>query len=283
MRNLPAVLFLALAACGGGSDNPTPDSAPTPDAPPPDTGPPPPDSQVLDTSCSANPTPTTAAAMVTASGAANSLDISLAGGTPSPTIEGLPEADIEVCLGDCENADLLDTTTSAMEPCGQTGCEFTTAAIDTPNDMPLDAYLKVSKTTFRTTNIFPAEPIRADLMNVPAIVMTTGAFNLLAQFVGDGHTAGNGALILVVTDCALTPVQGATLTVTQNGTAVGNAPVDAGAFADELAGTFLVFNVPPGLTTVGASVNGTTLRAHDIQVFADETSATQVTPGFAAP
>lgn len=279
MRNLPAVLFLALAACGGGSDNPTPDSAPpTPDAPPPDTGPPPPDAQVLDTTCAANQTPpTTAIATVTASGFANA--VSLNGVTPS--VDAMPDADVDVCIDDCQDENLLDSTTSAAAPCAQEGCAFTTAALDT-GSVPLNAYLKVAKEGHRTTNIFPSEPIRADLANVPALAMTTAAFNMIAQFLGGGQTAGNGALILVVTDCALTPVVEASLSVQQNGTDVGTI-VDIGQVAAELSGTFFVFDVPPGTTTVGATVNGAAFRAHDIEVFADETSATQVTPGFAAP
>jgi hypothetical protein len=284
MRNLAAVLFLALAACGGGSDNPTPDSAPPADTLPPDTQPPPPDSQVLDTTCAANTTtPTTAAATVTASGFANSLDISFAGGTPTPVFEGLPEADVDTCVDNCAGNDLLDSTTSSQLPCAQEGCVFTTGTLDT-NDVPLNAYLKVSAKGHRTTNIFPSEPIRADLANVPALAMTIGAFNALAQFLGGGQTAGNGAILVVVTDCALTPVQTSTLTVQQKGADIPGAEiVDAGLLAAELAGTFIVFDVPPGTTTIGATVDGTAFRAHDIEVFADETSATQVTPGFAAP
>ena len=281
MRNLSAVLFVALAACGGGSDTPPADTAPPQDtAPPPDTDPPPPDSQVLDTSCMANQTaPTTATATVTASGAANRLDVN----GIMPDVQPLPDAAVDVCLNDCQGGNnLLDSTNSAAAPCGSAGCDFTTAAIDTPNDMPLNAYLKVAKDGVITSNIFPSEPIRADLMNVPALALTPNAFSFLASL-GGGHTKGNGALVVVVTDCALTPAQSATLTVTRNGNPAGNTPVDVGQFVPELAGTFFVFNVPPGTTTVGATVNGTTFRVHDIEAFADELSATQVTPGFAAP
>lgn len=282
MRNLPAVLFLALAACGGGeSDNPMPDTAPAADGPPPDTDPPPPDSQVLDLSCMANQTaPTTAAMTVTVSGTANGVDVQ---GLAPPTIEPLDEADIEVCIDNCAGPDSLADTTSAALPCGQAGCDFTMAAIDTPNDEPIDGYLTVAKAGFRTSNIFPSEPIRADLPNVPALAMTDDAFTGISGFLGGGHTAGNGAAIVVVTDCAFQPAQGASITITQGGNAAGNTPVDIGQLVPELAGTFFVFNIPPGVTNVAASVNGTAFRAHDVRVFADEISATQVTPGFAAP
>ncbi len=281
MRNLSAVFFVALAACGGGSDTPPVDSSPPQDtSPPPDTDPPPPDSQQLDLACAANTTPpTTATATVTVSGSANSLDIE----GITPTVAPMADATIDSCINDCVgNNDKLDTTQSAARPCGQAGCDFTTGALDTPNDMPLDAYLKVSKAGHRTTNIFPSEPLRADLSGVPALAMTNGAFQAAQLFLNVTQQATNGALLVVVTDCALTPVIGSTLTVTQKGASVGEI-VDASAFAEELAGTFIVFNVPEGDTLVGASVNGTDFRAHTIQSIALETSATQVTPGFAAP
>ncbi len=286
MRNLPAVFFVALAACGGGSDTPPPaDSSPPQDtAPPPDTDPPPPDSQVLDLACMANQTaPTTATATVTASGAANSLDITFGGGGVTPVFEPLDEAAVDSCVNDCVGGnDLLDSTSSSALPCGQEGCAFMTGALGT-NDVPLDAYLNVSKAGFRTSNIFPSEPLRADLMNIPALVLTPNAFGGAAAIAGvTQNDVANGALALAVTDCANTPVQGATLIVTQNDQAVGEV-FDPSSFAAELAGTFIVFNVPEGATTVNAMVNGTMFRARVIQSFAGETSGTQVTPGFAAP
>lgn len=254
------------------------DSTP-PDTIPADTLPPEPDGQMLDLSCAANQTPpTTADATITASGAANGLDI--AGITPS--ITPLDGADLDVCIDDClDQGEVLDSTTTAASPCGQAGCDFTTASISTAG-APLDAYLKVGKTGFVTTNIFPSEPIRTTLANVPALAMTTNAFATIASFAGPQDT-GNGAMIVVVTDCALTPVEGAAVTITQGGNVVGNTPLDLGGVQAQLAGTFLIMNVPPGATTVAASVGGTDFRAHDVRVVADELTATQAKPGFAAP
>jgi len=282
-----AILAFALAACGGDSKQiPTPVDSLTPDtAPPPDTEPPPPDAQVLDLSCMANQTPpTTATATVTASGAANGLDITLVNGQPSPQVAVLDEADIDVCINDCTgNNDILDSTSSSALPCGMAGCDFTTAALDTLN-APINAFLKVSKQGFRTTNIFPPEPIRADLMNVPALAMTTGAFELLSTFLGGGRTKGTGAALVIVNDCAQIPAAAAVLSVKQGGVEVATVTiVNAGDLAAQLAGTFFVFNIPTGATTFGATVDGTTFRPHDVLVFDGELTATQVTPGFAAP
>jgi hypothetical protein len=229
--------------------------------------------------------PTTATATVTVSGKANSLDVQFGGGGVTPVVTPLDEADIDVCTDDCaDNGELLDSSSSAATPCDQDGCAFTTTALDT-NDAPLDAYLKVAKKGFRTSSIVPGEPIRADLTNVPALVLTPGAFSgaaFIAQ--ADQNDIANGALAVAVTDCALQPVQGATLILTQGGNPItGTTVFDPSSFADELAGTFIVFNVPAGAVLVNAMVNGTTFRAHTVQVFAGETTGTQVTPGFAAP
>lgn len=280
MRKL-AILAFALAACGSdGKEIPEPvDSPLTPDTQP--DSPPPPDAQALDTSCAANTTaPTTAAASVTATGAASSLDITFAGGTPTPTIEGLDEADLDVCVGDCQGNNLIASSTTATAPCGQAGCDFTVTG--NTGGTPLDAYLKISRKDVVTSNIFPSEPITADLANVPGLTLKPGAVDLIG-IVATPQAKGNGILIVRVSDCALTGAEGATPSITQGGVVAGDAPFDAGGFDAALAGTFFVFNVPPGTTTVGATVGGLTYRAHDVLVIADELTATQVTPGFAAP
>jgi hypothetical protein len=285
MRNaIPSfVAFSALAAACGGEDPPQLVDAPTvkEDAAPKEDAPvdaP----QQLDLTCASNPAPTTANAQVTLSGAASSVDFNIV--QMAPQFTPLPEADVDACQGDCTGGNLLDSSESAAAPCPNTGCAFTTAALATGGE-PLDGYLTISKAGagVRTTNIFPAEPIRADLANIPGLVFTNNAFNLLNQLASaNQNDQENGVLTVVVTDCALTPVSGATLTVTQNGNAIPGATVfDAGAFVDQLAGTFFVFNVPAGEVTVGATVQGTTFHSHAIQSFAGQTSATQVTPGFA--
>lgn len=279
MRKL-AILAFALAACGSdGKDPVTPVDTQPADTQLPDTQPPPPDSQVLDLACAANTTaPTTAPASVTASGVANQLTIE----GQAPTVAPLPSATIEVCVDDCEDANLLATTTSAANGCGAQGCEFTTSV--TTGGTPIDGYLRVSKQGVITANIFPSEPISGDVAGVPAIAVDPAVIGALALF-GISQNKGEGMLIVRVSDCsALTGVEGSSPTVTDaKGVTVGDTPLDAGALDATLSGTFLVLNVPPGIVTVGASVNGTTFRAHDVIVIADELTATQVTPGFANP
>ena len=264
MRKL-AILAFALAACGSdGKDPVTPvDSQPADTAPPPDTLPPPPDTQTLDVSCAANPAPTTATATVTATGTATEFS--------QQAQDPVADATVDVCKGDCAGNNLLDSTTTDVNGA------FTTAAIAT-NSLPLDGYLKISKpkSGLLTSNIVPGEPIVADLANVPGVMVSQATLAQLALFATQDPT--KGLLVVALTDCATQPVGGATLT-----SSGGGEVLDLGQFIEQAAGTYFVFNVTVGTTTVGASINGTTFRSRDLPVFANEISLTQITPGFAAP
>jgi hypothetical protein len=278
MRTLPACAFVALtslaAACGGGGDA-KPDAPPIviPDAAP-DAPPPPPDAQEFDFTCLNNTAPDTATATVTISGFANAVNLN---GT-QPSIDPLDEATVDACTGNCAGPNKLDTTTSAAAPCGANGCEFTTAALDT-GGAPLDGFIRVAKTNFRTSNVFPAAPLVADQPNVPGLVFSNTAFQAATIFLGVTQSAANGNLGLLVTDCANTPITGATVTVTQNGSPAGGEIVDASSFGQG-GGAFLVFDVPPGDTEVNAQFMGMTFRAHTVTTVAGQTTATQIRPGF---
>ncbi len=261
-----AVLAFALAACGGGGKEiPEPvDSQPADTAPPPDTNPPPPDVQQLDTSCAANPAPTTATATVTASGTATEFS--------QQAQDPVADATVEVCKGDCAGNNLLDSTTTDVDGV------FTTAAVAT-NSVPLDGYLKISKpkSGLLTSNIVPGQPIVADLANVPGVMISQATLTLLANF-GVTQDPTKGLLLLAVTDCASQPISGADVALDTGGNVL-----DLGAFIAQAAGTYIVSDVPPGTTTVTVTASGTTFRVRTLPVFANEVTLTQVTPGFAAP
>jgi hypothetical protein len=71
-----------------------------------------------------------------------------------------------------------------------------------------------------------------------------------------------------------------TISVQQGGSNVGDAPIDAGAANSMAAGLFLICNVPPGTTTVGAKYMAMDLRAHDVLTTAGTTTETIVRPGY---
>ncbi len=277
MRNYSAIFMLALVtACGGGNAAP-PDAIVIIDAPPPiDNAPPIDQPPPLDLTCMNNPAPTTATANITLSGDANSIELN--GITPSVT--PMDAATIDTCKGNCVGgANKLDSTTSGAATCPMAGCAFTSASVPT-GGTPLNAYLKVTKASHRTTNVFPAEPLKADLAGIPALAFSTSAFQGATLFLQVSQNDNlNGTVAVVVTDCANTPITGATVTVKQNGNDVGTI-VDAGSFSAQTAGTFIAFDVPPGDTEIGATVNGMTFRTHTIVTFKAETSASQVKPGF---
>jgi len=274
MRQLRAVLFvtLPLAACGGnGSGNPdatiiVPDAAPDafvviPDAPP--------DAPNYDFSCETTPVPTTAAATVTISGTAQGLGFN----GQAVSITPLNGATIDFCKGNCTGNNKLDTKTSAADG------TFTSASLST-GGTPLDGYVRTTMSGYRTTNVYPPNPITANVTGVPAIAYSTGLLALLQNF-GVTQDAAKGDLGLIVTDCANTPIGGAALTVKQGGVDVaGTTVIDASMFSAMGAGTFMVFNVPAGATEVGATYMGHTLRAHAVLAVAGQTTATQITPGF---
>ena len=117
--------------------------------------------------------------------------------------------------------------------------------------------------------------------SVPVIMLTNTLVSGLG-ILGINQAPANAMLAVLVTDCATPPagIGGATVTVTQGGTAVGDAPFDASSFDPQGNGAWFITNVPPGDTTVSATYNGMTFRAHVVGAVAGTTTTTQVKPGF---
>ena len=118
--------------------------------------------------------------------------------------------------------------------------------------------------TNRSTYFYPPGPIAAATsVTVPRVAPSLVA--TLGQLGITQNDTNNGFLIVPVVDCsngaAPVPINGATLTVKQNGADVGQA-IDIGQFVTQLAGVWLVANVPDGDTTVGASYNNMTFPTH---------------------
>jgi hypothetical protein len=286
MRAIRTCLFAALAACGGGDSKPDaliiiPDAAP--DAPPDAFEP------MFDFTCMGNAAPTTATANVTLGGIVGEIVLN---GT-QPQFQASHGAKVDVCKASsttCTGADQLDTITTPASGCPSMGCPFTTDPLATMS-MPLDLYVKATKTGNRSTYVFPHAPVTADVPTVPAVMFSSGLIQLLG-LAGITQEAGKANLLLAVTDCATMPITdtgNVQITVKQDGVAVqGTQVVDASMFAPQFAGTFAVFNVPVSsdnqvnskLTEVGGSWKGKALRAHNVTVFRDSTTATQLRPGY---
>lgn len=288
MRAIRTCLFAMLfAACGGGGEKKPdaliiiPDAAP--DAPPDAFEP------VFDFSCMGNAAPTTAAANVTLSGFA--AEVVLSG--MQPTIQAAHGAKVDFCDAsstECAGQDQLDTVTTPASGCPQMGCPFTSDSLAT-GGTPLDIYVRVSKNNNLTSYIFPASPVTANVANVPAAMFSQALISLLPA-AGITQDPTKGILLVALTDCANAPISDTaniTLSIKQNGMDVqGTMSIDAGMFSPQLAGTFVVFNVPAGpdamnpsaATEVGATYKGMAMRAHSVNVYRNSTTGTQLRPGY---
>ena len=278
MGNLRAVVTIAAiaftAACGDDGGSGSIDAPKTVDAPkiidaPPDAYVP--DAPSYDFSCYQNAAPTTATATVTISGTAQEVSTSLA-------VQPSSGVSIQACKGSpCTGQNDIGTT-------GPTTTNGTyTSAVATTGGLPLNGFLVATKTAYRTNRIYPASPLTKNEAGVPVLMLSEAQIPFLGMLPGATTQMDNKSMFAVLlTDCATPPtaIPGATLVVQQNGATVGDTPYDLGTLSAMAEGLFLVTNVPPGDTTVSATYNGMTFRAHVVGAIADQITTTQVKPGF---
>ena len=272
-----AISLLALAACGSDHSS-TPDAAIVlqdsaidakvwMDAPP---GP------TYDFSCMSNAAPMDgqAPANITLSGTVNEVTVDPVQQTAS--FDPVAGAELNACqanAANCTGGNLL------AGPVDSAADGTWTLGPITTNTNPVDGYMTVTKADYKTINIYPPQTLIANQAMVPAITFTNSTFDLVTMFVT--QSPANGTLAVFVTDCAGTAIEGATVSVKQNGTDVENiTDFDAGNFDPAGAGVHLIFDVPPGDTEVGATLGSQTLRAHVVKTIADEMTETVVRPGY---
>jgi hypothetical protein len=282
MGNLRACFVIAslalAAACG--SDSAKPDASikiidASPDSPKVwEDAPPGPN---YDFSCMGNTAPTTATADITLSGTAQR--VGLGGAT------ALADATLKACKADaatCSGQDQYGTTaTSATDGSWSIG-PFASGGT------PVNGYVSMTAANTRPTLMFPPSPLAADLGMIPILGFDPQLISLLGQAGCTQDDAANGIVTLLITDCAMTPIDGGastTISVKQGGTEVtGTTVIDLGQLSAQAAGTYLVCNVPENagttVTTGGATYNGMMLRAHDVKVVKATTTITILRPGF---
>lgn len=281
LRTSLALAVLGLAACGSKAAKtpdaapPKPDAAPIDSPPPTPDAPPPPDAPAYDFTCLGQPLPTTAPDPVSVSGTVEEVSINGA----SPGINALAGATLVGCANgaaDCMGSNQLATATSDMAGAYTVGPIASSGA-------PVDAYVHLTNMGDRPTDEYPPSPIAANLTGIPIITFQTTAFSELVSFLHITQDDANGNLTILVTDCAGTPIADSanlTLSVQQNGMDVPNTTVlDGGQLSSMAAGIYMVFNVPPGATAVGATYKGMNLLGHTVGAVAQETTATQIKPG----
>jgi hypothetical protein len=207
--------------------------------------------------------------MITLSGTATSRG--LGGTTPvdGATIAAYADAD--------ENTALATTTTNAQ---GQ----FTLTIMTTGT--AVTGFLKATKSTFKTSYLYPPTAIAADLAMIPMNMLTTQNYDTftgaLANANQDPAKGVVAMIILSATDPMSTPVAGATITTSPasmpyryNGSSGLPSQSATSTAADGLA---YAFNAPVGAITVNANKSGSTFKPTSLKVHADALTQTLVTP-----
>lgn len=228
-----------------------------------------PDAPSFDFSCAGNSAPAVGS-NVTVTGTVN--QVGLMGTTP--TFGPLAGAAVDFCKGSCTGAqNNLGSGTSDGSG------NFSLGPVDT-GGTAIDGYVRVTHTGDRTILGFPASPFAAD--GIQPVITFVDTIIQFGNAFGCPQTAGNGMIGLLVTDCNNQPItaSGVTVAAQQGGSDVGDPPVDASALNQMAAGFYLICDVPPGTTTVTATYNGMTLRAHDVTTTAGTTTETIIRPGF---
>ena len=141
----------------------------------------------------------------------------------------------------------------------------------TTGGVPLDGYLKASKTGYVDTYAYPSAPLPANA-TITLTVVTPSEFNLLAASKSVTPTAGDGAIAIRPVDCTGAVVNGATVS-----TSPASTPYSDGS------GDFFEFNLTPGSVTVSGTYQSHTFHSHPVVAFADAVTITIIAPGPLSP
>ena len=251
---------------GGATDASVADSAPRPDSAPLIDAEPPPDGMPVALGCEDEPLPDTAADPVTVSGTVLTIDGLDQVPVQGATVTALQVSDDSVIVSDTTGAD------------GAFALEAATGGA------PIDAYLTATGNGYQDTRLYPPFPVTSNLGGIPVPLLTEDIFVLLYVISGNVQCDPElGTVLLIVTDCDLNPVAGATVASTPEAGAVvyggDNGLPDANANATGAQGIVFLLNVPvaEGLVVQG-EVNGQPLRAHAVATEANEVTATSLAP-----
>lgn len=271
LRSLALALcpLVIAAACGDDGHDHDHDvdaadvDAPDIDAPAID-GPPPIDAMPADLDCVGDPEPTTAPESITVTGRTN-----------APTAQGSnPVADVVI-----EAFTVADGTTPIATATSDAQGEFT-LTIDTGEE-PVDGYVRATDAGYLVTYVWPPAPLTADVASMPVLLLSESTLGLFPLLGAPEQDPAKGMMGLVVMDCAGDPIEGATVTVTGNGTVVytNDGLPAAGATATDASGVVLIFNIDPGEVTVDGTAMGMSLRDRVVTVLANTVTTTVIAPG----
>ena len=150
------------------------------------------------------------------------------------------------------------------------------------NGMPLDGFLKASKSGYVDNYLYPTSPFIADSGDLGVNMLTPSNKDFLNNLAGGNQMAGKGLIGLQVRDAAGMPVVGATVSSmpASGGYRYTNSSglPSSNATATSEDGVAFMFNVPSGPITVTATKAGMTFKAHIVVARADKMTTTSVTP-----
>jgi hypothetical protein len=274
MGNLRAVLaagVVCLFACGSKNNTAVIDAPVIPDAPPdapPDS---PPDAPSGDFSCLTATQGNTADDPITIGGLAGT--ISTGGLSPlGGIVIDIFKAGVATKVDEVTSADVTGTFTSH---------DLVTGGV------PFNGFVEATATDARTTFVFPSNPLAASFPTLPVPLVLTATFTTITTTIGVAQDdTMNGAMFVLVTDCAGKPLDKAALSVEQAGKAVGTV-FYLGTFSQQAIGAYFVFNVPDGETDVSAKFANMQFATHTVKAFkangtdiaAGSITATNVIPG----
>ncbi|MEO8276345.1 MAG: hypothetical protein ABI639_09000 [Thermoanaerobaculia bacterium] len=147
---------------------------------------------------------------------------------------------------------------------------------------PLGAYLTVTASTYANTRFYPADPMVDSETNIAVQAVKSSTLSgLYFLALGGPQTPGTGTTVVLVADCAGTPVAGATVAFTPPAGTLrylaGGLPSST-ATATDASGAALGLNAGAAGTSVAASYSGVAFKSHGFAVVGSTVSATLIHP-----
>ncbi len=203
-------------------------------------------------------------AMITISGTA----------TQQTTNGGTPVAG--VAIGAYKTSDpSTAVATATSDAMGKFSMTITTGGV------PLDGYIKATKSGNVDTYLFPPAPLIADFSMASVNELDTNTYSLLEDTLGGGQT-GQGAIVLEVTDSTGATVGGAAVTATpastKTGYTMGTSPIPSfTATMTASDGRAYLTGNNAGSVSVSATKTGVTFKTHSVTVFSGAFTTTIIT------
>jgi hypothetical protein len=145
---------------------------------------------------------------------------------------------------------------------------------------PIDGFLQVTLSGFVDSFYYPPAPIAKDLVGEQLQLFTSDDVSNLGSIAMVTIDPSQAQLLVIAEDCTGSGVSGATIMTEPAGTLLYFAAgrPKAGLPGTDATGAALMVNVAPGVTTVGASAGGMTLRSHEVTTVAGAIVQTEVQP-----